>query len=1197
MLFGTREQCTGIGGGNDKMELTSPPNREESYQAGDLLIDVARRLVRRNGVTICLPRLSFELLLALAKEHPRMLTIEELMRRVWAPAVVNPETVGQRVKLLRRSIGEDPKKPCYVVGVRGQGYRMDVPVTARAPTAANEVTVRTPMSLAKITEPSPRRALNRDTVFSLLDQYAERRLIWLSAPAGYGKTTAVITYLRARHATRVWYQCDAGDADIASFFHYVSLASRVAIDQALAPTSAFSVENFAAVPAFTRKFFRTWFSRLPSGTVWVLDNWQDIPAGSTLLELLPVIVEEIPAGVKLIVLSRTGPAANMTRLAATLEVPVLAEKDLRLSKEETGALAAMYERPSDQTSVMTTDELYASTHGWPAGVTVMLRHDAEMPLMGANPLHQSLSSAFNFLSTEVFDRLAAEVRDLLIKTACLDYVAVPVAQHISGRDNARDILNSLVDQNAFTTHRRASDTYHYHPLFHELLRNRMDALVGSAGRRELQIAAARSLERENDPEQAIHLLLLAGEWPAAAALIVAVAPILVQQARFQTLSVWISKLPAAVSAAHAWISYWHGVVQIAIDFSAARHSLECAYALFMQSSDPLGQMLATSAILQHIGYTYIEFVSMLPWISRLVTLLHDDPPFPSPAVELQVMTGLLLALTQVQPNHPILPRCVARVTRLIDEPVDLTSNASGVAALLHFHGMFGRMASYRGLDDRVQSLLQRPELSPGARIHILWMDAYQRFLRGAGDESFGLLDSADVIAREHGLSAFELRIQLSRLQLKDVHRHAAELPAAFGDLEPPLTRAPPMVVGHARYLRAMYHLAKRELHIAQRMLDDSLRLAPNSGWVAAICMNDIATAQIRAEFGDYDGALDSLAACDARIDGLDAPTFRFHSSLVKAEIARRRGSPAYFAAALGAALSIGREQGYANCLHAYDLLLPRLIPYALRSGIEIDYCRWVIVQRSFVPPLGDVPHWPWPVRIKALGALELFVDDAPVKLTGKPQHKPIDLLKVLLTQSNGVDTVRLMDTLWPDSEGDAARNAFDLAVHRLRKLLVHKDVVILSGGRLSLNPRLVWVDAFVLERLSAEGFAAIHLTEEVSNLLALYRGALLIDDEGSAIFAARKRLRSRFVRSVAALADQLGEAGQWDLAGSLCRRAVEVEPLEEALYRVWMRGLVAQGREMEAEAVYRSCEETLAALSRGRPSRSTSDLLPEARRE
>ena len=58
-----------------------------------------------------------------------MLTTDELLETVWAPAVVNPETVGQRVKLLRQALGDDPRAPRYVVGVRGKGYRMDVPVT------------------------------------------------------------------------------------------------------------------------------------------------------------------------------------------------------------------------------------------------------------------------------------------------------------------------------------------------------------------------------------------------------------------------------------------------------------------------------------------------------------------------------------------------------------------------------------------------------------------------------------------------------------------------------------------------------------------------------------------------------------------------------------------------------------------------------------------------------------------------------------------------------------------------------------------------------------------------------------------------------------------------------------------------------------------------------------------------------------
>ncbi|MCK7497369.1 MAG: hypothetical protein MZW92_46165 [Comamonadaceae bacterium] len=59
----------------------------------------------------------------------------------------------------------------------------------------------------------------------------------------------------------------------------------------------------------------------------------------------------------------------------------------------------------------------------------------------------------------------------------------------------------------------------------------------------------------------------------------------------------------------------------------------------------------------------------------------------------------------------------------------------------------------------------------------------------------------------------------------------------------------------------------------------------------------------------------------------------------------------------------------------------------------------------------------------------------------------------------------LAELLWPEADGDAAQRAFDTTLHRLRKLLGHERAVVLSEGRLSLNPTVCWVDAWTLERL------------------------------------------------------------------------------------------------------------------------------------
>ena len=102
-----------------------PSTRTRSiYRLGDLLIDVGTAQVRRQDQLIPLPRLSFDLLLALVKAAPNLVTVDELMDQVWPGVVVNSETVSQRVKLLRVALEDDPRQPRYIAVSRGRGYRI-----------------------------------------------------------------------------------------------------------------------------------------------------------------------------------------------------------------------------------------------------------------------------------------------------------------------------------------------------------------------------------------------------------------------------------------------------------------------------------------------------------------------------------------------------------------------------------------------------------------------------------------------------------------------------------------------------------------------------------------------------------------------------------------------------------------------------------------------------------------------------------------------------------------------------------------------------------------------------------------------------------------------------------------------------------------------------------------------------------------
>ncbi|HEV8579551.1 MAG TPA: winged helix-turn-helix domain-containing protein [Thermoanaerobaculia bacterium] len=105
----------------------------ERYRIADLTLDVeAVSLTRRNGEAVALPQLSFDLLVALARRAPAVVSGEELIGAVWNGAAVSDETLTQRVALLRKALGDEAQRPRYLRAVRGRGYQL-VPHVARLP--------------------------------------------------------------------------------------------------------------------------------------------------------------------------------------------------------------------------------------------------------------------------------------------------------------------------------------------------------------------------------------------------------------------------------------------------------------------------------------------------------------------------------------------------------------------------------------------------------------------------------------------------------------------------------------------------------------------------------------------------------------------------------------------------------------------------------------------------------------------------------------------------------------------------------------------------------------------------------------------------------------------------------------------------------------------------------------------------------
>jgi DNA-binding SARP family transcriptional activator len=324
--------------------------------------------------------------------------------------------------------------------------------------------------------------------------------------------------------------------------------------------------------------------------------------------------------------------------------------------------------------------------------------------------------------------------------------------------------------------------------------------------------------------------------------------------------------------------------------------------------------------------------------------------------------------------------------------------------------------------------------------------------------------------------------------------------------------------------------------------------------------------------------------------------------LTEAHIALEGGAGPGGIEALRTAMALGRAQGFRATPYWQPRVMSRLCGRALDLSIEVPYVQRLVQIHRLTPEesLRNPVAWPWPLRIQALGGFTIVRDQVPLTFTGKVQKRPLALLKALVAfGGREVAESELADRLWPDAAGDAAHRTFATTLHRLRALLGRDGGVRLQEGRLSLDPRHVFVDTWAFEAFLEQADQAERRGEAESGLLPaaldLYRGPFLGAEAAAWAVPARERLRGKFLRGTDRLARRLMAAGDLDLAVERYEGGLEVEDLAEEFYRGLMICHHRLGRRAQALQAFAGCGAALAAGLGVVPSAETARLLRQVR--
>lgn len=941
--------------------------------------------------------------------------------------------------------------------------------------------------------PLPGGILPRERLLQRLDS-AAGRCVWLAAPAGYGKSSLASSFARTRSHACTWLRLSPADADPAGFVAHLSAAAgaRLPIPQA---------EQLGDMAGFARRYFPALFDALPPSGLLVLDEAES--AAEPLQALLAEAVAAVPPGARLIVTSRSAPPASLARARVEGRLLTLGAADLALTRDEIAALFAHRRSPATPIEV---DAVHQRTLGWPAAVSLTMLAGGQLPTVDDDVLR-------DYLRHEVWPAFDEPTRQRLLLAAHLPYVDTALERAWPRLAGTVAMLERFAQRGLFVlTEHGDAPRQVLHPLIRDYLRRHAEDTFAHAEIAALQRDAACALADAGDAESAVPALLAAGDLERAARAVLSLAPRFVAQARLRNLGGWLAAFPAEWRERKPDLEYWLGLVWLMAKPGLARQHLLRAATGYAACGDGTGRLRA----LANLAYlSFVDFAPEYP-ITRWLDELHEVTPrfdaLPSAEEKAQVAMTMVYALLVGEPAHPDLPRWRERALDALHAPIGLQLRARVASVLginLLWSGLFEQLGA---MHDLLARAIDKQGLTDYGRLvwGLVELDACwtQDRLADAPVVLRRLLATADQCGI-HALDTYH------RLLANDAQLAAGALDAAEALLAEARAHVLPA------QLTEVWHAAFQAAWLALWRADEAAALREGRAAIDAarairspMCeaLGAIAQSLAHRQRGgdaDVEAALSALRGVAAR-SGSAMVDFHLHD--LQAWLARRRGDAAGEAAALAAALGLLARHDLVYPALGTDAALADTAAAALAHGVEAAFVQRWIRQRGLPAPADVIaPDWPHPLRLRVLGGFEVAIDSRPLTFEGKVQKRPLELLQALAVHGPApVPVTQLVDDLWPELDGDAARRSFDAALLRLRRLLGdHGSAIRLEAGVVHLDTARIGCDLWALRRVAQLPAAALQQRAALATW-ARERGAaalLPLQDASWAVVARERHAR------------------------------------------------------------------------------------------
>jgi len=409
--------------------------------------------------------------------------------------------------------------------------------------------------------------VSRPRLIEKLNQGINKKLTLISAPAGFGKTMLVSTWVedlrqglsKENKNQVIWLSLDENDNDLARFLSYfiAALNQIEETDTAFGKGALNLLQSPQPPPSESiLTLLINEISTFHNRIILVLDDYHLIDT-QLVHNALVFLIENMPPQFHLVISTREDPLLHLSRLRARGQVTELRAADLRFTSSEAAEFLNQVMGLD-----LTTDDIVAledRTEGWIAGLqlaalSIQGRDDSTSFIKSFTGSHRLV---MDYLVEEVLHNQSEKVQDFLLRTSILAQLTGSLCDALTGQEDGQATLEMLEHANLFIVPMDDNrHWYRYHHLFAEILRQN---LVNKHGREVsgLHANASAWYEAHEQGSDAVRHAVLAGDYEQAAQLVEQYTVDIFTQGNLQALLRWIKALPGEVTRSRPWLCIYH----------------------------------------------------------------------------------------------------------------------------------------------------------------------------------------------------------------------------------------------------------------------------------------------------------------------------------------------------------------------------------------------------------------------------------------------------------------------------------------------------------------------------------------------------------------------------------------------------------------------------------------------------------------